>query len=123
MDEIEGLPREYLEVLREIATDDSVRDLLPHGVAARVETALGITTDPTPSDPRDTERQSLSEDDTARDAELAERVRRAVDDWYDDPSNSAGRLGGIPADVLDEIRASELRAMMSDLQTWSRRHH
>ncbi|MGC4963008.1 hypothetical protein [Gordonia sp. DT101] len=119
-DEIRGLPREYLCLLRYLSQDPEMVGNFPAG--AIEEIARKIAGDQAPADPIDMSYQRCCADRIARNREIERRVQNSVDEWFAEPHNSVGRIHGTPRSVYADIRAYEEHAFLAELTEWRRRH-
>lgn len=121
-DEIAALPREYLQVLRELVADPEIAKALPPETGSLVEQQWAVRQAARHPNPRDAAMHRLCTDPGARAREVEARTNAMVDDWIDDPVNSRARMTGVPREVVDGLRAAAERELFVELADWRRRY-
>ena len=119
-DDIVRLPRDYLELLRDLSRDPETAARFPSDAATLIKRQMAVIDAQAERTPLDILYHRCCVDPVARREELDRRVRLAVDEWFSEPNNASGRMRGIPPAVSSDLRVAEEHALLAELQMWRR---
>ncbi|MAU84189.1 hypothetical protein VX037_07475 [Gordonia sp. Z-3] len=118
MSDADGMPREYLEVLRSLALDPTIRPLVREAVFDLNSESLTDSVIPMPTSWRSDDYRLFCEDRRVRHAELARRVNQAVDDSIEWGART--HLAGVQTEEREAIEAWTRDQFERELRAWLR---